>query len=135
MSESVPWLPCWYVAFLDASDPPWWLRGLRPGFGHCEAFAWDDAAGCWIVAGAHLDVSVVRALPGPAFAAYQAELHRRGAVIVLAKAQGGGRWRLAAFSCVSLVASLLGLPGLCAVRPYGLYRKLLALGAMEVTGP
>lgn len=135
MTGPVPWLPCWYVAFVDSAQTAWWLRWLKPGFRHCEAFAWDEASGRWVVAGAHLDVSVVRALTNEMFAAYQAELHRRGAVIVLANAQGGGRWRPAPFSCVSLVASLLGLPGLCAVRPYGLYRKLLALGATEVTGP
>jgi len=128
-------LPKWFVAFSDGARPVWWQRGLRRGFRHVEAFAWDGDARAWVVVSPACDICVVRAMPADVGAAYLAELHKRKATVVLAETacDGPGRPRLLA-TCVTAISSVLGLPGLCAVTPYGLYRTLLHRGATKVAG-
>jgi len=128
-------LPAWYVAFHGSVQPRWWARLLRPGFQHCFAFAWDEAAGRWLVVNHALEASFVRALTVAESGVLWANLHAMGATVLLARVEASPRQfpRLIA-SCVTTTAALLGLPGACALSPFGLYRTLLRRGAVRVLG-
>lgn len=125
----------WFVVFQNSAQPVWWQRWLKPGFQHVEAYGWDDIGKRWVIVSPTLDIAVVRAFPPAVFADYLAELHKRGARILLAEAGINGPRRPRFFaSCVTVVMALLGIGGVCAVTPFSLYRILRQRGAVEVSG-
>lgn len=126
-------LPAWYVAFHNSQQPQWWARFLKPGFQHVFAFAWDERGGRWVIVNYGLEASYVRALDANEIAAVWANLAAMEATVVLARVECAPRRipRLLA-SCVTNVAALLGLPGVCALTPFALYRTLLKRNAVTV---
>jgi hypothetical protein len=127
-------LPAWYVIFMDSAARPWWVRLCRPGFQHVEAIAWDEAAGRWILFAPQVECGLIRAYTAAEFSAYMAAVAKRRATVVLARQMTGAPCRPRLFAtCVTAISALLGLPGVCPVSPYGLYRKLLSLEALEVS--
>ncbi len=125
-------LPAWYVVFTPGRNR-WWQRFLRPGFGHVFAFGWDEAAGVWLLFMLGWDGIVVRAMPHEWFAAFLARVQADGATVVLAKTMDHTPFRPKFLTtCVGAVEMLLGLPSRRALTPYGLYRTLIAHGAVPV---
>lgn len=128
-----PALEFWFVAFVDYGRNLWWHRFTTKGFRHVFAFAFDSLTGQWIVFDPTLEGFVVRPLPRSAVDEMLTDLKLRGATILKCRAEAKAPRRPRLFAtCVTVVAHLLGLPtGLrCAVRPIGLYRMLLARGAV-----
>lgn len=127
-----PALKVWYVAFVDYGRNLWWHRFTRAGFRHCFAFAFDPDMGVWLVFDPTLEGFVVRPIPRSVVDALIAEVWGRGGRILKCRAEGKAPRRPRLFAtCVTVIAHLLGLPR-CAVRPDGLYRLLLARGAVPL---
>jgi len=123
----------WFVVFCDSPRLRWWQRFLRRGFRHVEMFGWDRRSGRWLVISPALDMLLVMTMDDHEFGRYRAELAKRGARILMARAGQAGPWRpRLILSCVSVVSAVLGLPAPGAVRPIALYRMLLRRGATEV---
>lgn len=120
----------WFVAFGDWGRNIWWHRFCRPGFRHVLAFGYDARAKVWVLVDARFEALLITPIEPADLDALVAEIKTRGGTILKAPvlAQGPARPRLFA-TCVTQVGHLLGLPR-CAVRPYGLYRLLLASGAV-----
>ena len=124
-------LPAWFVVFQDA-DRIFVHRWLRPGFRHCWAFAWDESAGRWLVFEPLFDGMMLRTVDDDLMAA---TIALPGSTIVLAECENATATRPALLAtCVSAMQALLGLRCRRALTPYGLYRTLLASGAVVVKG-
>ena len=125
-------LEWWYVVFV-AADRTIVHRFLKPGFQHCYAVAWDEAADRWVIIEPGFDGVYVRAVRDDVMAALWAELHRRRAHVLLARAERHQMFRPRfMLTCVSAIAALLALRRCCAVSPWQLYRSLRKRGAVEV---
>ncbi|MCA0451219.1 MAG: hypothetical protein LCH62_15855 [Proteobacteria bacterium] len=122
-------LPAWFVVFQDANRI-FVHRWLKPGFRHCWAFAWDEPAGRWLVFEPLFDGMFLRTVDGDLMGATIAQ---PGNTIVLAQCEYAVATRPALLAtCVSAMQALLGLRSRRALTPYGLYRTLLASGAVVV---
>ncbi len=122
----------WYVAFVDADRAPW-HRFMKRGFRHCYAFAWDELADRWVLLEPGFDGVYLRPLRDETMGALWAQLHRDGAHVLLARAEGHRMLRpRLMLTCVTAIAALLGLRRCCAVFPWQLYRTLRRRGAIEV---
>jgi hypothetical protein len=120
----------WFVAFVDHGANLWWHRWCRRGFRHCFAFGYDAEAGRWLVFDPTLEGFYLRVASGEQIDALVVTVRRGGGRIVRAPVLLRGPVRPRVFAtCVTVIGHLLGLPR-CAVRPYGLYRKLLRYGAV-----
>lgn len=128
-----PALPVWYVAFVDYGRNLWWHRLCKRGFRHCFAFAFDTSMGTWILFDPTIEGFVVRPLPRAAVDRLIAEIWRVDGRILKCKAEGLGvrRPRVLA-TCVTVLAHLVGLPGIAPLFPSGLYARLRARGAISV---
>lgn len=133
MIEAKP-LPAWYVVFQDA-DAIWVHRWLKPGFRHCWAFAWDEGAARWLVFDPLFDGIYLRTVDEAALSGALAQPALASATIVLAPRVGARSTRPHFMAtCVTAIAALLGLGARRALTPHGLYRTLLAEGAVVVKG-
>jgi hypothetical protein len=123
-------IPEGFVCFGDWGRNIWWHRFCRPGFRHVMAFGYDARAGVWVIVDSAFEALLVSTIAPEGLDALVAEIKDRGGTIVKMKvlAKGPPRPRLFA-TCVTQIGHLLGLPR-CAVRPWGLYRMLLASGAV-----
>jgi hypothetical protein len=123
----------WFVVFTTSAAPQWYQRLLRPGFQHVEAYGWDDRARRWVVVSPNFDVSIVRTIDDAEFGRVLALARGRdGRVLCVQTLMRGPRGPRLFATCCTAVEAVVGAPGPCAVRPWALYRKLLALGAREV---
>lgn len=124
----------WFVVFIHA-DSAAWHYVLRRGFRHVYAFGYDAPAGRWLVFDAAFDGFYIRAFDGDTIDALVRGVAAGGGTILKAKTEAHRVKRPLLFAtCVTAIARLLGLPGACALSPYGLYRTLLARGAVHAFG-
>ena len=125
----LPVLPQWFVAFVDYGRNLWWHRFTKRGFRHVFAFGYEPRLDVWIVFDPTLEGFTLRAVPGAAIDSLVAEVWARDGKILRCRVEAKAPRRPRLFAtCVTVLAHLLGLP-VSAVRPYGLYRMLLARGA------
>lgn len=126
-------LPAWYVVFAPSRTTWIQRRLLKPGFQHCWAFAWDADADRWVVFNPGFDGIAVRALPDARFSELLAHVAASRATVVLARSLAQPAiWLRQPATCVTTIEALLGIARRRALTPYGLYRNLLALGAVPV---
>jgi hypothetical protein len=132
-SGESPALSVWYVAFVDYGRNLWWHRFCKKGFRHCFAFAFDTRMGVWILFDPTVEGFVVRPLPRAAVDRLIAEIWRVDGRVLKCKAEGlGARRPRVLATCVTVLAHLLGLPGVAPLFPSGLYARLRARGAETV---
>ena len=120
----------WYVIFTDGNGDFWWQRLLKPGFRHCLVFRADRSRTLLIShRGYRLGIHLLN---------YSAD--------GLAKAQATGGYTVLKYqhqpsavptyrtimTCVSAVINVIGLTGVLALTPFGLYRALIRRQATKV---
>lgn len=120
----------WFVAFVDTDCRLWWHRPLKPGFRHLLAFA-PEGADQWVVYEPGFDGMQIHVLTRAQIVALTEDIKkRRGGTIVRAPVVGNAPQRpYVLATCVTAIKALLSVR-CCAVTPWGLYRKLLAHGAV-----
>lgn len=119
----------WFVAFLGAPVGHW-ADVLSPGWcRHVLAFGYCPRAAAWVWVDPANPAPLVAAAPAAdAFYATLAELVAAGARVLRVESRPA-RGRPLLLTCVSVVAWLVGARSR-ALRPVGLYRDLLAAGAV-----
>lgn len=119
----------WYVQFHGDEVLHWWDMLSPPGFYHVLAFAYAEHAERWLIYDVGRDRTLIRALDTRTFAAWLSG-QPKGRRILLYEA--GDRPARPAhrigFWCTIAVSHLIGLRSR-ALRPFALYRELLAQGA------
>lgn len=120
----------WYVAFFDRSDT-YLVNWVAIGrFKHVMAFTWSQSGDCWLFYDTYTYKQQILLVPDSDFHEVFMRLAGHSVAIVEYPGLVGHPERrkiTIGGNCVSAVSRLLGL-GTCALRPYGLYRHLLANG-------
>lgn len=125
----------WFVAFVSA-DRIRVHRWLKLGFQHCFAFAWDEAAGRWVVFDPGFACVYIRPIDDALAGALWAHLHGINATVLACDVEAHPLFRPRLMvTCVTAIAALLGLRRCYAVTPYQLFRSLRARGAAIVMAP
>lgn len=122
--------PRWLVCFTTKSDR-WWIRWLPGRFKHVRAFGYCHETDCYIFYDPALR-TVMFTARGTNAHLLMMEWAKDATVLIMAPLPLE-RVRLGPFSCVTAIASLLGLPG-GALLPTSLYRQCLANGAEMLDG-
>jgi hypothetical protein len=118
----------WLICFARCSGL-WWVDLIPGTYKHVRAFAYTAETDCYVFYDPCLRTTMVTARG--AGARHLMEAWARNAAILTMTPLSAQRLRLSPFSCVTAIASLLGLPG-GALRPDGLYRQCLRHGARIV---
>jgi hypothetical protein len=123
-----------WIAFGGEADQPW-LRMLRPGFRHCFAALADDT-GWTVLEPLSGRLLVSRLVVPPEFDL--PGFYRRAGLAVLGPFRPGAPRAsllpdLSPFTCVGLCRALLGDGAPLALTPFGLFRSLGGVVAMEST--
>ncbi|MFC5373977.1 hypothetical protein ACFPIF_15545 [Brevundimonas faecalis] len=117
----------WYVAFFDGERPHWWWRLCKPGFRHVAAFGYCAEQAVWLLYDVTLKRTFIHVLTSEQMDQWVAELPGNRTIVHM-PARDTPPVRRVGFWCTPAVAHLLGAPSR-ALRPEGLYRDLMALGA------
>lgn len=121
----------WLVFFWPSSSRPWVDRLVPGRFKHVSAAGYIAATSTWLFVNPAGPRLMIEAIPD-GMEVQRMEAWARGTTVLLMP--GGamrGLWVAPARTCVSVVASLLGIRS-GALRPDGLYRDCLRAGARQV---
>ncbi|MHA7900779.1 MAG: hypothetical protein ACX94B_13020 [Henriciella sp.] len=125
----------WHVVFMGGPRRQWWDWFCRPDMRHVLCFGWCEHAQVWVVVDTHTNGTRIRLIPDGAEFLTQLEYWKSFGITVLnVEARGSDDIRLKMGAwCVPVVASVTGI-GAGALRPQGLYRKMLESGATPSFG-
>jgi hypothetical protein len=124
-----PRLKNWYVCFSDSNRMMPLQRFLKRGFRHVKAFAFDPAAGVWIIFDPGWDGIVIRAVADPASLIAQAYIE--GPVLYCEASDKTVIKPRLFMACTSQICHLLGV-NLFVHTPWALFRALKKRGASEL---
>lgn len=120
----------WITAFYDPirSRKKWYTPLLKKGFKHC--IAWRDNGDNVIIVDPNRSNLGVFTVTHKVFVRYRTYFSRQKAVCVAFKTAENDVKVPLIYTCASVLGRLYGLNGFI-VRPYGLYRALLASGGVS----
>ena len=118
----------WYVAFYGFDSRAWWEAFTPKGFRHVLAFGYVPSTDCWLIYDVTLKQTWVRTLRPRDFDGWIGALPDGRRIVKFTPGEPESPALRLGFWCTRAVAHALGVKSR-ALRPYALWRELIARGA------